>query len=410
VLVLIGVAGVAGVATATPRLMAEPGHPRGDRQLLLPVSLLDDGGRPRDLTADGFQVTAAGAELTIAAVDPRVPAAVLVVTDQALPAAAWQTLAEPLRTLGWLGVASADPQLPPVRPAAPLLGGLPIPDAPEPLAPRPWDAVLAGLERLAVLEGAPPRRLLLVLGDLRGDEASEHPVATCVEAARSLAIPVYGVVLPGTAAAARERLARLASASGGAVLEAPDASRALATGLARLASVQGLVVARPDLPLPVTMTVSLADEAVDPARTRVLQRPRGSWRPGPGLVAAGVVLVLVLVSLLGWRQWRRRPVGLLESSGVAGEWRRPVPASGLTVGRDPSNGLVVAENQVSKHHALVRAHDGQVQLVDLRSTNGTRVNGQEIRSAQLRDGDVIELGDAVRLVFRARGAKSTDRV
>ena len=126
-------------------------------------------------------------------------------------------------------------------------------------------------------------------------------------------------------------------------------------------------------------------------------------------MAAGVVLLLVRVSLLGWRQWRRRPVGLLESAG-RGDWRRPVPAAGLTVGRAIDNGLVVAENQVSKHHALVRAHAGQVQLVDLRSTNGTRVNGQEIRSALLRDGDVIELGDAVRLVFRARGAKATHRV
>jgi pSer/pThr/pTyr-binding forkhead associated (FHA) protein len=33
------------------------------------------------------------------------------------------------------------------------------------------------------------------------------------------------------------------------------------------------------------------------------------------------------------------------------------------------------------------------------ATNGTRVNGQEVQSAQLTDGDVVRLG-RVRLVFK----------
>ncbi len=48
---------------------------------------------------------------------------------------------------------------------------------------------------------------------------------------------------------------------------------------------------------------------------------------------------------------------------------------------------------VSRRHAVIRLHDGALYIQDLRSTNGTRINGsilQPDREYRLRDGDELE--------------------
>jgi pSer/pThr/pTyr-binding forkhead associated (FHA) protein len=57
---------------------------------------------------------------------------------------------------------------------------------------------------------------------------------------------------------------------------------------------------------------------------------------------------------------------------------------------------------VSRRHAVIRHQDHALFLEDLRSTNGTRLNGGELRPGQpyrLRNGDEIELG-TVKLAIR----------
>jgi hypothetical protein len=54
-----------------------------------------------------------------------------------------------------------------------------------------------------------------------------------------------------------------------------------------------------------------------------------------------------------------------------------------------------SENGVSRHHARLIHDDSSLQLEDLRSTNGTRINGFQItpqRLYRLRNGDELELG------------------
>ena len=48
---------------------------------------------------------------------------------------------------------------------------------------------------------------------------------------------------------------------------------------------------------------------------------------------------------------------------------------------------------VSRHHARVFYRDGKWVLHDLRSTNGTLVNGVSVGRTELRPGDLILLGD-----------------
>lgn len=67
-----------------------------------------------------------------------------------------------------------------------------------------------------------------------------------------------------------------------------------------------------------------------------------------------------------------------------------------TLGRDPSNGVAVADPSVSrKHCSFRREEDGRFQLKDLDSRNGTLVNGQAVKEQWLRHGDEIATGDSV---------------
>ncbi|MDF1562110.1 MAG: adenylate/guanylate cyclase domain-containing protein [Deltaproteobacteria bacterium] len=72
----------------------------------------------------------------------------------------------------------------------------------------------------------------------------------------------------------------------------------------------------------------------------------------------------------------------------------------LSLGRHYENGVVVADREVSKRHAVVeRTPEGHF-LRDLGSSNGTFVNGRRIESLKLKDGDEVRLGTS-KLVFRA---------
>lgn len=69
----------------------------------------------------------------------------------------------------------------------------------------------------------------------------------------------------------------------------------------------------------------------------------------------------------------------------------------LLVGRMPDCDLVVDDPSVSKHHARLEWDDRThyARLEDLESSNGTLLNGDELRMPiHVRDGDMISFGDA----------------
>lgn len=63
-----------------------------------------------------------------------------------------------------------------------------------------------------------------------------------------------------------------------------------------------------------------------------------------------------------------------------------------TVGRSPENTIVLDASDVSRRHARFDLVNGRLRLQDLGSTNGTRVNGDPIRIADVGDGDDILIG------------------
>ena len=83
--------------------------------------------------------------------------------------------------------------------------------------------------------------------------------------------------------------------------------------------------------------------------------------------------------------------------------RIPVGKEPVTIGRLADCQVVLSDPNISRRHAEIRKDDetGGHLIVDLGSTNGTKVNGAVIKNHRLRDGDEITLG-ATRLRYEAQ--------
>lgn len=73
----------------------------------------------------------------------------------------------------------------------------------------------------------------------------------------------------------------------------------------------------------------------------------------------------------------------------------------IAIGKAAHNKLVISDPTVSSTHAIVLVRDGGYSIVDLGSSNGTFINGQQLGSEAhtLQHGDKIQLGQVV-LTFR----------
>jgi hypothetical protein len=67
----------------------------------------------------------------------------------------------------------------------------------------------------------------------------------------------------------------------------------------------------------------------------------------------------------------------------------------VTIGRRPDSTLQLGDPNVSRNHAEIRPHGNGWVLVDLGSTNGSRVNGARVGSHELREGDELMFGNTV---------------
>ncbi|WP_394851219.1 ATPase, T2SS/T4P/T4SS family [Pendulispora rubella] len=81
----------------------------------------------------------------------------------------------------------------------------------------------------------------------------------------------------------------------------------------------------------------------------------------------------------------------------------------INVGRVQGNDLMLPKGNVSKHHARLLYRDGRFIVTDLKSTNGTYVNGRKIAQATIvREGDKIYIGDFVLRLITSEEALAAD--
>ncbi|OIQ70422.1 glycogen accumulation regulator GarA [mine drainage metagenome] len=63
-----------------------------------------------------------------------------------------------------------------------------------------------------------------------------------------------------------------------------------------------------------------------------------------------------------------------------------------TLGRRPSNDVVIENLAISGNHLVFKKTDHDVTVEDLGSTNGTAINGNPVKQQVLCDGDLLEVG------------------
>jgi pSer/pThr/pTyr-binding forkhead associated (FHA) protein len=78
------------------------------------------------------------------------------------------------------------------------------------------------------------------------------------------------------------------------------------------------------------------------------------------------------------------------------------PDLNIVIGRVSDVDVLLLDRKVSRKHAKISTHGGQVFLEDLASRNGTFVNGDRIRNVELKEGDEILIGSStIKLVSLA---------
>src|SRR5947207_8344232 len=76
----------------------------------------------------------------------------------------------------------------------------------------------------------------------------------------------------------------------------------------------------------------------------------------------------------------------------------------LTVGRATDNDVVLDDQSVSRHHFSVQMKDGRPYLRDLKTPNGTWINGEPRLERFLEPGDRIECGSTTFLYLVHEGS------
>ena len=64
----------------------------------------------------------------------------------------------------------------------------------------------------------------------------------------------------------------------------------------------------------------------------------------------------------------------------------------VAIGRKPDNSIIIDNQAVSGHHAIIEAEGDQLFVEDLKSLNGTYLNGRRINRAELYNKDSILIG------------------
>ena len=92
---------------------------------------------------------------------------------------------------------------------------------------------------------------------------------------------------------------------------------------------------------------------------------------------------------------------LISTRGAVSGSRYLLDEDKVTVGRDPSNDIMLDDGTVSREHAVFIRENGRYRIEDVGSLNGTYVNRRRVDSVELHSGDELMIGK-FRLVFFGR--------
>ncbi len=74
-----------------------------------------------------------------------------------------------------------------------------------------------------------------------------------------------------------------------------------------------------------------------------------------------------------------------------------IDSAPITIGREEGNTIQLNDERISRFHIKIQQDHEDLVLTDLESTNGTKVNNEEVQLRILRHGDMISLGRSTML-------------
>jgi hypothetical protein len=282
------------------------------------------------------------------------------------------------------------------------------------------------------------RKALFLFSDGRAeDDPKAYPLSYMADTALTAGVRVYGFCYTGVAPPpiSCQNLSRLAEETGGvyvaasraltvpaevtsapfdgidnggrAVFDLTPAAAALIGGkrdlrlVAELARERSIFVAVPVVLPPVAL--------ID----RALKTSNLPWTATAAAAILAIIGLSIYAALFLLRQRhdneaQLHPVAFLEFLDGGGT-RQPMVGAALRIGRGAGNEVRLANTSVSAHHAEIhRRRDGTFIITDLKSVNGVAVNDAKVATAELHDGDEIDLGE-VRFRFRVNDAAPAAR-
>ena len=80
----------------------------------------------------------------------------------------------------------------------------------------------------------------------------------------------------------------------------------------------------------------------------------------------------------------------------------------ITIGRVMGNDIMINDRSISKYHVKIILKKGRVEIIDLDSRNGTKLNTAPVKHTLLYDQDIIEISNIpVRFICPAMPSEST---
>jgi len=254
-----------------------------------------------------------------------------------------------------------------------------------------FDALYQAVDLLRNSEGIPRRSFVIVLSD-GNDGGSNHTLEQAIALARgSETQPRVLVFAIGHARFGRSGLAALeeiARETGADFFEASSAGQLGSFYKQILDQMMQSYV----LTFPVDLdgqshSLQLALPGVTDRRLALYPDVPRNWLPW---LAGGFGVLLLGVG--GWFLMQKLRSGgrlVFEDGGTV----VPLRYGQTRIGARPDNDVVIESSTVSRYHAEIRVQGRKVEIEDLRSRNGTQVNGEPVKRRLLRDGDRIMLAD-----------------
>jgi VWFA-related protein len=261
-----------------------------------------------------------------------------------------------------------------------------------------YDGAFRAIELMRRRADLPRRAFMILLSDGKdgGSDRSRDDVIRAAKGEGGEAhILIFSIGYTRFGAGGIEEMRRLAEGTGGDLLEADSMVHARDFFDASATRIQGSYVLR----FPTSLDgeeheVRITIEGQSSSREAFYPHIRGPIWPYL-IVIAGALAALGIFLLLQ----RAGTAGRIRiASGPGAGSVVPIKAGKTRIGALEDNDVVLPLSTVSRYHAEILARGSRVEIRDLRSKNGTLVNGQVIRTSPLVPGDKVHIAD-VELVY-----------